>query len=84
MINRKMRSPREAPKINRFSIDQVMQIVKGALMQLPTDRSRAIQEPSHTLDPDVQRLRRDVRILIVEVTALLILSAACCAKVWLS
>jgi hypothetical protein len=53
-------------------------------MQSPTDDFRAIEAAPHTLDPDFQRLRRGIRILMVEVAALLILTAACCAKVWLS
>lgn len=61
-----------------------MRIVKGFLMQLPPDDSRAIQEAFRTLKTDLQRLRRGVRILMVEAAALLILTAACCAKVWLS
>ncbi len=84
MLNRKMRSRREAPKLKRFSTDRIMQIVKGSLMQLPTDDSRAIQKALRTLEPNWCRLRQNMRILMVEAAALLILSAACCAKVWLS
>jgi hypothetical protein len=84
VLDPKMRSPREVPTLNRFSTDQIMRVAKGSLMRSPTDDSNAFQEAPRTLEPELQRLQRSIRILMLEMAALLILTAACCAKVWLS